>query len=117
MAKARVLSIRLAFLEAITHEKGDTYVKNGQNCEGVTKRPVHDVPELKHLLRVREEEYVLGERGLLLCDANGTLELLVSRREQAAEREQPGTESRLLQAHQRSLEGAFEVDLEHGKAR
>src|SRR5207245_314683 len=86
-------------LQSVAHEQGDANMKNGEDHSGITKRPVHDVPELKHLLRAPEEEYLLGEGALLLCHANGTLELPVTRREQAAERGQPGTESRLLQAH------------------
>jgi len=82
-------------LHSISHEEYDANVKNCKNDKGIAKRPMNDVPELKHPLRARDEEDALGEGGLFLRDANGTHELLVAHGEQTAEGEHPGTEAGL----------------------
>ncbi len=66
-------------LHSISHEESDANVKNCKHDKGITKRPMNDAPELKHPLRARQEEDALGQGGVFLCDANGTLELLVAR--------------------------------------
>jgi len=68
----------------------------GKNRKGITKGPMHDMPEPKNLFRTRQEENVLGKAGLFLSDANGALEFQVARGDQTAERAQPGTDSGLL---------------------
>ncbi len=91
-------------LHSISHEESDANVNDCKYGKGITKRPTDDVPELKHPLRAREEEDALGQGGLFLRDANGTLKLLVARGEQTAEGEHPGTEAGLAQPHHGSLE-------------
>src|ERR1700720_4277366 len=90
-------------------------MENGEDGEGITKWPVHDVPELKDLLCAREEGDALGERGLFLRHANGTLEFLVAGGEQSEAGKQPWEEAGFAQPHHGSLEGALEIDQKHGK--
>lgn len=42
-------------LQSIAHEEGDANVQNGEDCEGVTKGAVNDVPELKNPLGAAEK--------------------------------------------------------------
>jgi len=68
------LAIHRKGLQSVAHEQGDADVQNGENGEGITKRPVDDVPEVENLLRALEEEYAFGERRLSLSDRDGTLQ-------------------------------------------
>jgi len=71
------LAVHRKGLQPVAHEQGDADVQNGENGEGITKRPVDDVPEVENLLRTLEEEYAFGECRLSLSDPNGTLQFPV----------------------------------------
>ena len=71
------LAVHRKGLQPVAHEQGDADVQNGQNGEGITKRPVDDVPEVENLLRALEEEYAFGERRLSLSNLDGTLQFPV----------------------------------------
>jgi len=105
----------LSHLQSIAHEKGDANMENGEDRKGVTKGPVDDVPELKDALRSAKEGDALGQRGLLLRQANGALESRVAGGEKAEAGKYPRAEARFTKAQQRSLKGALDVEQKHGK--
>src|SRR5882672_7855179 len=92
-------------------------MENSEDGKGITKGAVHDVPELKDLLRAGEAGNALGARGLFLRDANGALEFLVAGGEQSEAGKQPGEEAGFPHLHQGSFEGALEIVQNHGKER
>ena len=53
-------------------------VQHGQNCKGVAERLVHDVPEMKHLLRSGEEHHPLQQRGFIRRGLDSFLQFSIS---------------------------------------
>ena len=51
---------------------------HGQHGEGITERFVNHVPEVEDLLRAREEEQALGQRGFFSRGVNRLLEFAIA---------------------------------------
>ena len=84
-----------------------------EDGEGITERPVDDVPEVENLLGAREKKDALGERGLPPCDPDGLFQMVVPRGQQPAERKKPGSETGSLKAKKRNLKGSLEIEENH----
>jgi len=54
-------------------------MQNGKYGKGITKRAMDNMPEIKNLLRPREEQDALGQRRLPPRNANGALQLGIAR--------------------------------------
>src|SRR5437763_8995718 len=101
-------------LDSIAHKEGQADMNNGEDGEGITKRPVDHVPELKDALRAAEEGDALGELGLRFGEVQSALEPMVTRGQQAKERENPSAKTCLLQADPGGSERTLEIDEDHG---
>src|SRR5579864_6761853 len=101
--------MRLSNCLPIAHTEHHNNVDDGQDREGITERAVNDVPEVEDLLRARQEQDALGERGLLPSGLNRVLEFDVLGGEKSAQRGQPRTEATRPQAEPGNLEGPSQI--------
>src|ERR1700730_6825566 len=71
--------MQISFSLPITHSKHDNNVKDGENCEGITKRAMDDVPETKYLFGPGQEQNSLGQGCLFSCVLNGEFQFRIAR--------------------------------------
>src|SRR5207237_10830859 len=67
--------------DSIAHEQRQSNVHDGQNGEGITKRPVNDVPELEDAVRAAEKRDACRALGLGSRVRAGALQPMCARRE------------------------------------
>jgi hypothetical protein len=70
---------------SIAHQESQGDMDKREDGEGITERPVDDVPEVENLPRAREKKDASGEGGLPFGNPDGLFQVVVPGGQQAAE--------------------------------